>query len=168
MGGTPLGGPISATLRVWYTGCLTVSVSTLIAYNSVICWWILKIFQPLNYLWIGIFWHLICHDACIISYFESKNIFDKVLPEMVCVCPPRIPMLLCFELEQIRDHIYYRNGGHLYSKCDLRFALAQSQRILVGHTKTIFGRTLSKMCLDIEEDKMYASWHIRCQKNSNS
>ena len=35
--------------------------------------------------------------------------FDKVLPEMVSVCPPRIPKLLCFELEQLRDHIYYTN-----------------------------------------------------------
>ena len=44
----------------------------------------------------------------------------------VCVCPPRIPILLCLELEQIRDYIYYTNAPHFYSKCDLRFALAQS------------------------------------------
>ena len=49
-------------------------------------------------------------DECIISQFKYKNIFDKVLPEMVSVCPPRIGMLLCFELEQIRDHIYYTNA----------------------------------------------------------
>ena len=40
-------------------------------------------------------------------------------------CPHRI-IFLCLELEQIGDHIYYTNGGYLYSKCGLRFALAQS------------------------------------------
>ena len=93
------------------------------------------------------FWHLICHDACIISYFKSKNIFDKVLPEMVSVCPPRIPMLLCFELEQIRDYIYYTNAPHFYSKCDLGFALAQSIAILgfwVGTQKPFLGEPCQK------------------------
>ena len=58
-----------------------------------------------------------------------KHVFDMVLPEMVSVCPQaphRIKFFICFELEQIQDHIYYKNGGHLYSKCGLRFALTQS------------------------------------------
>ena len=88
------------------------------------------------------FWHILCHDAFIISYFKSKNSFDKVLSEMVSVCPPRIPILLCFELEQIGAHIYNINGGHLYSKCELRFALSQSIAILgfrVGTQKPFLG-----------------------------
>ena len=32
----------------------------------------------------------------------------------------------CLELEQIWDHFYYTNGGYLYSKSGLRFAIAQS------------------------------------------
>ena len=32
----------------------------------------------------------------------------------------------CFDLEQIRDHFYYTNGGYLYSKSGLRFAVTQS------------------------------------------
>ena len=54
-----------------------------------------------------------------------ENVFDKVLPEMVSVCPHRIKKI-CFELEQIRDHNYYKNASHFYSKCGLRFALAES------------------------------------------
>ena len=30
---------------------------------------------------------------------------------------------LCLELEQIRDHFYYTNGGHLYSKSGLGFVI---------------------------------------------
>ena len=30
-----------------------------------------------------------------------KNIFDKVFSKMVSECPSIIPILLCFELEQI-------------------------------------------------------------------
>ena len=33
---------------------------------------------------------------------------------------------LCLELEQIRDHFYYTNRGHLYSKSGLGFAVTQS------------------------------------------
>ena len=40
--------------------------------------------------------------------------------------PSWIIFVLCFELEQIGDHIYYTNGGYSYSKCGLGFALAQS------------------------------------------
>ena len=32
---------------------------------------------------------------------------------------------LCLELEEIRDHFYYTNGGHLYSKSGLGFAVTQ-------------------------------------------
>ena len=32
--------------------------------------------------------------------------------------------LLCFELEQIRDHIYYTIRGHLYSNCGVQFVVA--------------------------------------------
>ena len=35
-------------------------------------------------------------------------------------------ILLCLELEQIRDHFYYTNDPHLYSKSGLGFALTQS------------------------------------------
>ena len=34
-------------------------------------------------------------------------------------------ILYCFELQQIRDHFYYTNGGHLYGKSGLRFAVTQ-------------------------------------------
>ena len=33
---------------------------------------------------------------------------------------------LCLELEQFRDHFYYTNGGHLYNKSGLGFAVSQS------------------------------------------
>ena len=45
---------------------------------------------PLNHLIIyegEFFWHIKHHDHFIISWVKSKNVFDKVLPEMVCVCP---------------------------------------------------------------------------------
>ena len=96
------------------------------------------------------FLHLICHDVFIISYFKSKNIFDKVLPEMVSVCPhcvPTIAIMLCFELEQIRDYICHINAPHFYSKCDLGFALAQSIAILgfwVGTQKPFLGEPCQK------------------------
>ena len=32
--------------------------------------------------------------------------------------------LLCFELEQIQDHIYYTFRGHLYSNCGVKFVVA--------------------------------------------
>ena len=62
---------------------------------------------------------------------------------------PHIIIFLCLELEQIRDHIYYTNSPHLYSKCGLRFALARSitKIFCVGtfHVHFSFsGRTLSK------------------------
>ena len=38
----------------------------------------------------------------------------------------------CFELEQIRDHIYSRKIAHLYCKSGLRFALAQSIAELIA------------------------------------
>ena len=71
----------------------------------------------------------------ILPYFRYENVFDKVLPDMVSMCPHRINFFLCFELEQIRDHIYYTNATHLYSKCGRRFALAQSitKIILLWH-----------------------------------
>ena len=37
----------------------------------------------------------------------------------------------CFELEQIGDHFYNRNGQFFYCKCGLGFALAQSIAELV-------------------------------------
>ena len=40
----------------------------------------------------------------------------------------------CFELEQIRDHFYYRNGQFFYCKCGLGFALAQSIAELIAAT----------------------------------
>ena len=49
-----------------------------------------------NYTQYGHMLSLVC-----VSYFKPKNIFDKVFSEMVLVCPSRIPILLCFELEQI-------------------------------------------------------------------
>ena len=36
----------------WFTGCPTVSVSTLIAYIFGICWWYEISYLQLNYLWI--------------------------------------------------------------------------------------------------------------------
>ena len=39
---------------------------------------------------------------------------------------------LCFELEQIRDHIYSRKIAHFYSKSGLGFALAQSIAELIA------------------------------------
>ena len=38
----------------------------------------------------------------------------------------------CFELEQIRDHIYSRKIAHFYCKSGLRFALAQSIAELIA------------------------------------
>ena len=38
---------------------------------------------------------------------------------------------LCLELEQFRDHFYYTNGGHLYNKSGLGFAVTQSITKLV-------------------------------------
>ena len=37
-----------------------------------------------------------------------------------------LPKSLCFELEQIRDHFYYKNFLFFYNKSGLRFAVAQS------------------------------------------
>ena len=72
------------------------------------------------------FWHIKHHDHFISSWVKSKNVFDKVFPEMVSVFSHRIPISLCFELDQIWAHIYYTNGPHFVNKCGLRFGLAQS------------------------------------------
>ena len=80
-----------------------------------------------------------------LPYFRYETVFDKEMVSVFPQAPQRIKKK-CFELVQIRDHIYYRNGGHLYSKCGLRFALAQKikKMILCGNTETIPGKTLSK------------------------
>ena len=83
-------------------------------------------------------------------------------------------IFLCFELEQIWDHINYTNAPHFYRKCDLRFALAQSIAefwfcvVLCGHTETISAKTLSKTFLDITHELMKWLWCFICQKNSPS
>ena len=43
---------------------------------------------------------------------------------------PKI-MLLCFELQQIRDHFYYKNFKSFVSKSGLRFAITQRIKNLI-------------------------------------
>ena len=49
---------------------------------------------------------------------------------MVSVCPSRIPILLCFELDQIWDHFYYTNGPYFYLRRQLRRYRSRQFRII--------------------------------------
>ena len=51
---------------------------------------------------------------------------------MLCYTAVSILTRQCFELEQIRDHIYSRKIAHFYSKSGLGFALAQSIAELIA------------------------------------
>ena len=62
-----------------------------------------------------IFWPKVGHFGIFYSV-KSPNLF-----------------LLCLELEQIRDHFYYTNGGHLYSKSGLGFVITPSIAKIFGH-----------------------------------
>ena len=49
-----------------------------------------------------------------------------ILPQYSSVCPTNFLTFFCLGLQQIRDHFYYINGGHLYSKSGLGFAVTLS------------------------------------------
>ena len=61
----------------------------------------------------------------LVHEFRMETVFDKILQNsqkwFLCA-HTESQNFLCFELQQIRAHIYYSNGGHLYSKCGLGFA----------------------------------------------
>ena len=49
---------------------------------------------------------------------------------------------LCFKLEQIRDHFYYTNGGHLINESGLRFAISQSIKSSYTNTQVHYNKNL--------------------------
>jgi len=131
------------------TGCSTVDDTTLIAHISLLHGPIIKPFHSMKVKTLRIFlvydmsgywlYYPILGMRMFLTGFSQK----RKSAHQKC---PHIIFFLCLESEQIREHIYYANSPHLYSKCGLRFALAQSikKNILCGHTQTISGRTLSK------------------------
>ena len=63
--------------------------------------------------------------SSIIEVFPEFQLDQKggKIQNPLCT-PPHF--LLCFELHQIRDHFYYKNAPHLYSKSGLGFVLTPS------------------------------------------
>ena len=78
-----------------HTGCPAVDRTTLIAHISLMVGPIIKPFDSMKVKTGRLFLVLLA----ILPYFRYENVFDKVLPEMVSVCPHRIKTKLCFELE---------------------------------------------------------------------
>ena len=134
------------------TGCPTVDVSTLISHISLMPGPIIKPFHSMKVKTVRIFLvydmssYWLYYPILGMNMFLTRFSQKRKSAHQKC---PHIIIFLCLELEQIRDHIYYTNSPHLYSKCGLRFAPTQSIKkfILCGHFSCalfISGRILSK------------------------
>ena len=71
--------------------------------------------------------------SCFNVIFCPPRLFDDLLGHLEAIMVSltknkgwvTIRTWLSFELQQIWDHFYYTNAPQLYSKCGLRFAVAQ-------------------------------------------
>ena len=96
------------------------------------------------------FWCMTHQVTGIITLFYVWKCFWQDSPRNGFCVPTQNQIFLCFELEQIWDHIYYTNAPHFYSKCGLGFALAQSIKKIwfcvgpVGTQKPFLGEPCQK------------------------
>ena len=78
-------------------------------------------------------------DECLgVIYASGSQSISRVTQNYTSVSPTNFITFLCLGLQQIRDHFYYINGGHLYSKSGLGFAVTLSilkLGNLWGHTE---------------------------------
>ena len=108
------------------TGCSTVDQTTLIAYISLMPWPIIKPFHSMKVKTLRIF--LVYDKSSYWLYYPilGMQMFLTRFSQKWFLCAHTESKKICFELDQIWDNIYYTNTPHFYSKCGLRFALAQS------------------------------------------
>ena len=110
----------------------------------------------------------------IITLFYVWKCFWQGSPRNGFCVPTQNQIFLCFELEQIWDHIYYTNAPLFYSESGLRFALAQSIKNLIlcgaclGTQKPFLGDPCQKLFPTKTRVIISVGWHVIPQKNSRT
>ena len=135
--------------------------------------------NPFNHLFIyesEFFWHIICHDACIISWIMSKTVFDQfcknwnfreiqenLISSKWLLSPTYgqtgviIAFFRWFPHYKCLKSWYFWIWSHFE---DIKFSwISRKFQFLQNWSKTV---------LDIINEIMQASWRMICQKNSDS